>query len=111
MMKNELQDGVKEISSQDKRFPLYTYGVQENELQDGVKEILWQDEFTRLFPYVGNHDQHDHHDHSKSSIFFSEEGLKRGAKLDAQFPKIKYLTPLLPREIAEQFTILIRKDK
>nr|BAC22501.1 resistant specific protein-3 [Vigna radiata] len=54
-------------------------------------------QFSELGPIVNHH----HHDHLKPSNFFSEERLRRGAKLDVLFRKRNFSTPLLTREIAE----------
>ncbi|XP_047150145.1 uncharacterized protein LOC124822208, partial [Vigna umbellata] len=115
--KKELQDGG-EISSQEKFPYFYGYGIKKNELQDGVKKNQLQDDSKEIpsqdeTPYdpqlkenavlrgIGPVANHHHHDHSKPSLFFLEEGLRRGTKLDVQFPKRKFVTPLLPREITE----------
>ncbi|WVZ19921.1 hypothetical protein V8G54_007243 [Vigna mungo] len=81
--KYELQDGVKEIPSQDKT----PYGPKSKE-NVVIREVV---------PVANHHDD----DHSKSTIFFFEEELKRGAKLDMHFRKMKYLAPFLSREITE----------
>ncbi|XP_014500604.1 BURP domain protein RD22-like [Vigna radiata var. radiata] len=56
----------------------------------------------REFPKLGPVANHHLHDHSKPSLYFSEERLRRGAKLDVQFAKRKFVTPLLPREITQR---------
>ncbi|WVZ18549.1 hypothetical protein V8G54_005871 [Vigna mungo] len=84
-------------------------GVKKNQLKDDSKEIQSQDNTpydpqskeNAVLRGIGPVANHHHHDHSKPTLFFSEEGLRRGAKLDLYFPKIKYLTLLLPREITE----------
>ncbi|XP_014498490.1 polygalacturonase 1 beta-like protein 2 isoform X2 [Vigna radiata var. radiata] len=105
--KNELQDGGKEIALED-RLLIVPYGNKKNELQDDVEKILSQDENPLIYKKdgvvlrgIGPISNHHHHDHSKPTIYFLEEKLRRGAKLDVQFPKRKFSTPLLTREIAE----------
>ncbi|XP_014498492.1 polygalacturonase 1 beta-like protein 2 isoform X3 [Vigna radiata var. radiata] len=107
LKKNELQDGGKEIALED-RLLIVPYGNKKNELQDDVEKILSQDENPLIYKKdgvvlrgIGPISNHHHHDHSKPTIYFLEEKLRRGAKLDVQFPKRKFSTPLLTREIAE----------
>jgi len=115
--KNKVQD--KEMSSSQDGNPLFfnTYGVKKNQLQNDGKEIPSQDEtpydpqskanvvIGEVVPLANHH----HHEHPKSSIILSEEGFRPGTKLDVQFPKRKYLTPLLPREIAEHLPFSSKK--
>nr|BAC22500.1 resistant specific protein-2 [Vigna radiata] len=102
--KNKLQDNVQDISPEDENLLDY----EKSKLQDDVQDISPEDE--NLSGYkkngvvlrgIGPIANHHHHDHLKPSSYFSEEGLRRGAKLVMLFHKRKFSTPLLTREIAE----------
>jgi len=88
----------KKTQSQD-QISVFMYGTKGTESQDGVKEIPSQEEQHLWNSQKGSS---HHHDHPKPSIFFSEEELRPGTKLDTHFPKTKDLTPLLPRQVAER---------
>ena len=111
--------GVKEMLSSEEGNQLLVWSVKKNHggqemssLEDGNQLLVWsvkkdetpfdsQSKTNVVIQEVVPVAEHHHHDHSKSSIFFLEEGLRRGTKLDAHFPKRKYSSPLLPRKIAE----------
>ncbi|XP_057442989.1 BURP domain protein RD22-like isoform X2 [Lotus japonicus] len=77
----------------------------------GAKEIQLHDD-TNLYGYKSGASLHKLlHEKTKAGVFFFEENLHPGTKLDLQLSKRKPAVPILPRKIADQIPFSLEKLK